>query len=213
MNNSFSESINKKRKCSIDENTSCAATTTTTVTAAPTATPTTSAASTASMPWTAFMTQQWYKIYQSGRREVTEYVCPTVEVVSDKGFEYIEEDDTWIYYRRNHIQLSVSIDHPEPSTAHFPHYIEIDGALHHIEGFYVSIRGIKHLQSYTYITSAHDLEIEIYQTNSKREKKFERVPPPANVTLAGPGSRIIIPRLHFRRYAQSPTGLFIDSNL
>eukprot|EP01133_Synstelium_polycarpum_P015479 gene15479-18382_t len=71
--------------------------------------------------------------------------------------------------------------------------IEINGSTYPIEGLYISIRGVKNGST---VMPTDEVEVELYQTNSKREKAEEKIPPPQPITVA---SSVTIPRLHFRK--------------
>ncbi|KAF2070906.1 hypothetical protein CYY_007772 [Polysphondylium violaceum] len=140
--------------------------------------------------WVPYCRNYWNKIIDGYGHEL---IPPNLSVLVEKGFTFSEEDNSWVYYRRNHFQLKIAMNHHFPFDEVPLKYINADGNLLNVEHLYLSIKGVKN----GYILSpAQEMQVEIYQTNSKREKNEEKVPPPINISLI---PSVTISRLHFRK--------------
>ncbi|KYR02225.1 NDT80/PhoG-like protein [Tieghemostelium lacteum] len=155
--------------------------------------------------WAHYNKNQWHKLFTI----YGEIQPPLLTILVEKGFVYSDLDNSWVYYRRNHFQLGITIQHHFIFDETAPPLINLNGNLSPIESMSLSVRGIKSPQTTSsntsstssgamgvYFSNSEEVEVELYQTNSKREKTEEKVPPPVLVTYT---STVTIPRLHFRK--------------
>ncbi|EGG19004.1 NDT80/PhoG-like protein [Cavenderia fasciculata] len=140
--------------------------------------------------WTPYCSNYWHRIVSPFG---TELLPPTLIILAEKGFSYSEVDSSWVYYRRNHFQLGVSIQHHFTIDDNSRPLVEINSVTYPIESLNIGIRGVK---STDIGNPAEEVEVELYQTNSKREKNEEKQPPLMPITNC---NTVAIPRLHFRK--------------
>ena len=109
----------------------------------------------------------------------------------DKGFEYSAIDGAWVYYRKNHFQMSTSfkIDAPEQSAKDARlGFIKLGSSdeLVPIEGFNVQVKA-------TLQESEH--EVEVFQASSDRDNRKKRRLEPFEMPTSNP-TFIVLERLH-----------------
>ncbi|KAF2070860.1 hypothetical protein CYY_007816 [Polysphondylium violaceum] len=158
--------------------------------------------------WTNYNSEQWYPTFNTNGEEM---ITPQLNIIASKGFTYL--NNSWIYCRRNHFQLDITAFYPkafQETTTQYnngislssssssidptqtPSYLLIDGHKTPINGLTLTIKGIKNRTD----MSQQEAEVELFQTNSKREKQGEHAPKPVAIQF---GSLVSIQRLHFRK--------------
>eukprot|EP01133_Synstelium_polycarpum_P018009 gene18009-21491_t len=149
--------------------------------------------------WNHYQAETWYNTLNTNGEEMP---TPQLQIIASKGFSYI--NNSWVYCRRNHFQLDISATYPKVypdgtlaqsssiDPTQTPSYLLIDGQKTPINGLTLTIKGIKNRTEMI----QPELEVELFQTNSKREKQGEHAPKPVAVQF---GSLVSIQRLHFRK--------------
>ncbi|GAM25871.1 hypothetical protein SAMD00019534_090460 [Acytostelium subglobosum LB1] len=140
--------------------------------------------------WIPYCSSYWHKINNTDSQQLLD--PPSLRVNAEKGFQFSSVDNAWVYYRRNHFQLSVTVQHSFKFEEAKP-TLEIGGSSCPVEGLYISIRGIKHNNT---LAPTDEVEVGLYQTNSKREKSEEKAPPVIAMTST---EHVTFTRLHFRK--------------
>ncbi|EGG14723.1 NDT80/PhoG-like protein [Cavenderia fasciculata] len=160
--------------------------------------------------WTQYQQETWYKTLNTNGEEMP---TPQLQIIASKGFSYI--NSSWVYCRRNHFQLDITASYPKPPQTfdmfgnisgggaaapgqpeQAPSYLIINGQKTPINGLTLTIKGIKNRPELT----QPELEVELFQTNSKREKQGEHTPKAVAIQF---GSLVSIQRLHFRKATQN----------
>eukprot|EP01105_Mastigella_eilhardi_P025276 TRINITY_DN6829_c0_g1_i1.p1 TRINITY_DN6829_c0_g1~~TRINITY_DN6829_c0_g1_i1.p1 ORF type:complete len:671 (-),score=186.20 TRINITY_DN6829_c0_g1_i1:55-1938(-) len=145
------------------------------------------------MAWSFFMQNEWHKVYTDTKTEVTHDFVAKL----DKGFQFSSEDNVWIYFRRNHFQVSCYLDvrgcpTPTPNIS----FVANGDTLCPVEYLWVHVFGVKSADSGCF------QNVELYQTNAKREKQQQQ--PPQRIPFKC-GAQTIVPRLHFVKSTSNNT--------